>query len=225
MLANCEKNLERSLDQRLRPSRRHLPRTVILVDAEFSSASTREAKGQRLDPEARRATSPVATRGMRRRGIGRDCSTGAPGGRPFVSLRTLPVYERIAWRASPLMHTYRRSTPEHAPGDDPIPVPTETEGGERHFRPPELPDDPGARGPAIAVNRSRGVRPLGPPGSTARDGLRWTSTGGRGVQPVAGGSGGGYLRLREGARRMCTPTPCTAPLRTTVWACDLGCEG
>jgi predicted nucleic acid-binding protein len=115
---------------------------VILIDSDVLIAHLRgEPAARDWMLEARRTTGPLATsvvsvvevaggmRSQERREVGRL----------FASLRTFPVDERIAWRASELMRTYRRSHMGIGLGDYLVAATADIEGCElatlnvRHF--------------------------------------------------------------------------------------------
>jgi predicted nucleic acid-binding protein len=115
---------------------------VILIDSDVLIAHLRgepEAKDWTL--EARRTTGPLATSAVSvvEVAAGMRSQERREVGRLFASLRTFPIDERIAWRASELMREYRRSHAGIGLGDYLVAATAEIEGCElatlnvRHF--------------------------------------------------------------------------------------------
>ena len=115
---------------------------MILVDSDVLIAHLRgESQARDWMLDARRTTGPLA--------ISTICVVEVAGGmrskerrevgRLFASLITFPVSERIAWRASELMRTYRQSHSGISLGDYLVAATAEIEGCElatmnlRHF--------------------------------------------------------------------------------------------
>jgi predicted nucleic acid-binding protein len=115
---------------------------VILIDSDVLIAHLRgepEARDWML--EARRTTGPLATSAVSvvEVAAGMRSQERREVGRLFASLRTFPIDERIAWRASELMREYRRSHAGIGLGDYLVAATAEIEGCElatlnvRHF--------------------------------------------------------------------------------------------
>ena len=83
---------------------------MILIDSDVLIAHLRgESAARDWMLEARRTTGPLATSAVSVVEVagGMRSQERREVGRLFASLRTLPIDERIAWRASELMRTYR----------------------------------------------------------------------------------------------------------------------
>jgi predicted nucleic acid-binding protein len=115
---------------------------VILVDSDVLIAHLRgESVARDWMLEARRTTGPLATSAVSVVEVagGMRSQERREVGRLFASLRTFPINERIAWRSSELMRTYRRSHVGIGLGDYLVAATAEIEGCElatlniRHF--------------------------------------------------------------------------------------------
>jgi predicted nucleic acid-binding protein len=115
---------------------------VILVDSDVLIAHLRgEPVARDWLLEARRTTGPLATSAVSVVEVagGMRLQERREVGRLFASLRTFPINERIAWRSSELMRTYRRSHVGIGLGDYLVAATAEIEGCElatlniRHF--------------------------------------------------------------------------------------------